>query len=142
MLYHPDRGGKTSTMQLINVQYQQALQLVDGQISTGTDGAEHQYYYHANIELALMEVISQLIKLNMQEVEIALIGTWVWIIGNCKPYKGTLKVLNCKYHFKRKCWYFHTGIYRASHSSSHLSELGEKYGFKSFSPNQAPSLTH
>jgi len=142
MEHHPDRGGDTGTMQEINRQYQQALGSAHGQVTTGTDGAEHQYYYHADIEAALMELINQLIKLRMQEVEIALIGTWVWIVGSTKPYKTYLKELGCKWHFKRKCWYFHTGKYRSSTSSSELSELSEKYGYKSFAPEQQPALVH
>lgn len=120
MEHHPDRGGDTGTMQEINRQYQQALGSVDGQTSTGTDGTEHQYYYHADIEAALMELINQLIQLRMQAVEIALIGTWIWIMGSTKPYKSNLKALGCRWHFKRKCWYFHTGKYRSSTSSSEL----------------------
>ena len=128
-------------MQEINQQYHAALQTANGQVSTGTDGHEHTYYYHADIESKLMELISQLLKLRMQAVEIALIGTWLWILGDTKPYKSKLRELGCKWHFKRKCWYFHTGKYRSSLSSSELSELGEKYGFKAFTQEQ-PELIH
>lgn len=142
MEHHPDRGGDTGTMQDINQQYQQALAAVHGQVSTGTDGQEHTYYYHADIETTLMELINQLLKLHMQEVEIALIGTWLWILGNTKPYKDHLRELGCRWHFRRKCWYFHNGKYRSSTSSAELSELGEKYGFKAFEPHKQPAISH
>lgn len=140
MQHHPDRGGDTAIMQEINKQYQQALKSVDGQVASGTDGHEHTYYYHADIEAALMDVINQLIQLQMQDVEIALIGTWIWVLGDTKPYKTQLRDIGCRWHFKRKCWYFHTGKYHRSHSSSELSELGEKYGFNVFT--NKPALVH
>ena len=142
MEHHPDRGGETETMQEINLQYQQALESAHGQVSSGTDGAEHQYYYHADIEAALMELINQLLQLHMKDVEIALIGTWLWIIGDTKPHKSHLRDIGCRWHFKRKCWYFHTGIYRVSTSSAELSELSEKYGYQSFNPKQQSALLH
>ena len=142
MEHHPDRGGDTETMQEINKQYQQALESVNGQVSPGTDGADHTYYYHADIEAALMDVINQLIQLRMQDVEIALIGTWLWIIGDTKPYKSQLRNIGCRWHFKRSCWYYHTGTYRSSTSSAELSDLSEKYGYQSFKPKQQPALVH
>ena len=140
MEHHPDRGGDTETMQEINKQYQQSLKSVDGQVASGTDGQEHQYYYNADIEAALMEIIDQLIHLNMQAVEIALIGTWLWIIGETKLFKTQLRDIGCRWHFKRKCWYYHTGKYHRSNSSSELSELGEKYGFTVFTDKQPASI--
>ena len=142
MQHHPDRGGDTETMKEINLQYQQALESVDGQTTTGTDGQQHQYYYKADIESALMELINQLISLRMQDVEIALIGTWLWLIGSTKPYKEQLRDLGCRWHFKRKCWYFHTGKYRSSRSSAHLDELGEKYGSKVFTSAPQAAIVH
>ena len=142
MQNHPDRGGSTEVMQEINLQYQQALESIHGQSTTGTDGAEHTYYYHADIESALMELINQLLQLKMNNVEVALIGTWIWVLGETKPYKSQLRELGCRWHFKRKCWYYHTGTYRSSTSSAELSELSEKYGCQSFNPMQQPALVH
>ena len=60
--HHPDRGGDTAIMQEINSQYKKALQSVDGQKQTGSDGQEHTYYYNADIEQSLMDKISQLLS--------------------------------------------------------------------------------
>ena len=142
MVHHPDRGGDVAIMQEINLQYQAALKSVDGQTTVGTDGEEHQYYYNSDIESALMQIINQLIKLQMQNVEIALIGTWLWILGTTKPFKEQLRDLGCRWHFKRKCWYFHTGKYHRSNSSSELSELSEKYGSKVFTSTPQAAIVH
>ena len=133
MNHHPDRpNGSTVMMQDINHQYQLALKSVHGKSSASTDGEEHVYYYNADTEGKLMELINQLLKLQMVDVEIALIGTWLWVYGNSKAYKNQLKELGCSWHFKRKCWYFHTGKHRSRNSNADFDELGQKYGFKSF----------
>ena len=132
--HHPDRGGDTAIMQEINSQYKKALQSVDGQKQTGSDGQEHTYYYNADIEQSLMDKISQLLSYKMADIEIALIGTWIWILGNTKPYKSVLGKDGacCRWHTKRKCWYWHEGKHRSRDSKYELSDLAVKYGFKRF----------
>jgi len=143
MKFHPDRpDGSTEVMQQINQQYQHALKSVHGKSTASADGESHTYYYNADVEAALMEVINQLLKLRMQKVEVALIGTWIWIIGSTMPYKSYLKQLGCYWHSKRHCWYFHTGKHRTRHSGSGLVELGEKYGFKKFTTESPSALVH
>jgi len=145
MQHHPDRGGNTETMQEINQQYKEALKAANGQTMTGTDGAEHTYHYDADIEQAVMDKISELLALNMNAVEIALIGTWIWILGNTKPFKAELgkKGLGCYWHAKRKCWYWHEGKYRSRSADCDLSEIAKKYGFKTFKQeNTQAVLSH
>ena len=137
---HPDRGGNTETMQEINRQYKLALKSIDGQTSVGTDGAEHTYYYHADIESALMDKLNELFQLRMAEVEIALIGTWLWLLGSTRPYKDYLRNLGFRWHHKRKSWYFHTTQYRSATSSAELSDIAEKYGCKVFTDKQPVSI--
>ncbi len=145
MKHHPDRGGDTETMQEINSQYQQALKSLNGQIMTGSDGEKHTYHYDADIEKALMDKISELLALRMPDVEVALIGTWIWILGKTRPFKAQLgkKGLGCFWHAKRQCWYWHEGKHRSRNADCDLSEIAEKYGFKAFTQeNTQAVLTH
>jgi len=136
MKYHPDRnGGDLEQMKQINIEYKIALKNIDGQVSTDNSGKEHKYYYNEQTEQDLMDKINQLLSLNMVDVDVAMIGSWLWIQGNTKPYKEQLKKLDCKYHGKRKCWYWHGGKARKAYSKSGLSELAKKYGYKSFDNN-------
>lgn len=133
--HHPDLGGDTATMQDINNQYLEALQNCDGQTSTGSDKKEHTYYYNEDLEKMIMEVIDKLLTLKMADVDIILIGTWVWIKGDTKPHKEDLKGLKCRWHGKRKCWYWASPNRRRSFSTNgSLSDLAEKYGSKHFRP--------
>lgn len=130
MQHHPDRGGDTATMQAINAEYHEALQRCDGQTETGSDDRAHTYRYHEDAEQAIIDKIADLIAANVPAAaDVYLIGTWVWIIGDTKPIKETLKTLKCRWHAKRKCWYWHPHAYRHRYSKhADLGDLADKYG--------------
>ena len=125
---HPDLGGDTEVMQDINRQYEAALKSCNGQVSRGSDGVDHTYTWDEETERRLIEMIDKLIALQMVGVTIDLIGIWIWITGETKPHKETLKGLDCKWHATRKCWYYKP--YEAKHwgSNASLEELAETYG--------------
>jgi hypothetical protein len=125
---HPDRGGDTATMQEINNQYEAALKSCNGQTVTGSDGKEHTYKWDEETERKLMVVIDKLLTLQMENVDIALIGVWIWITGDTKPYKEQLKEMGCRWHAQRGCWYFKP--YEAKHwgSNASLEDLAKTYG--------------
>ena len=39
------------------------------------------------------------------EIELELCGSWVWVSGNTKPIKETLKLLGLKWHSTKSMWY-------------------------------------
>lgn len=129
MKHHPDLGGDTATMQEINRQYEQMLKHLDGETTTDSEGNPHTYRYNHETESKLMVVIDELLSLQMSNVDLYLVGLWLWIDGETKPYKDSLKELNCKYHGKRQCWYFATtpSRYRKS-SGKGIDDIAETYG--------------
>lgn len=51
------------------------------------------------------EVINKLFALKMIDIEIEIIGSFIWITGNTKPYKDEFKALNFRYSPKKMAWY-------------------------------------
>lgn len=127
--YHPDLGGDLEMMKQVNHEYDLFLAGKDGTTSQGTDGKSHTYKYDQELEQELMQVILDLLSLDMVNVEVTLIGLWVWIVGETKPYKDSLKSLKCRWNATRKCWYYRPPSlgYRPS-SGANLDELAMKYG--------------
>lgn len=127
---HPDLGGKTAVMQEINAQYEAKLKGLDGQTSTDKEGNSHTYKYNSENESKLIEIIDKLLSLQMLNVDIFLVGTWIWIDGETKPYKEALKALKCRWHSTRKLWYFTQNQNNRSYRKSSLGidDIASAYG--------------
>jgi hypothetical protein len=132
MLHHPDRGGSTATMQAINAEYTAALKACHGQTSVGSDGKEHTYKYNEQTEREVMDALSKILHIKM-DADVYLIGLWIWIQGDTKPVKESLKELGCMWHSERKCWYWRPKeLKNWGHSKGDLSYLAYKYGAQGF----------
>ena len=134
MRWHPDRkGGDQETMKAVNAAYEAALKSRDGERSMGSDGKEHYYRWNEKVERAAMDIISKLLSLKMTDVEIDLVGTWVWVGGNTKPNKDRIKALGLRWHSKRIKWYWRPEAYRTRYNARvTYSDLKDIYGCRSF----------
>lgn len=67
--------------------------------------------------------------MRFDEIEIEVIGCFVWVTGNTKPYKDTLKSLGFLWHCKKNAWYLKPEDYhRKSHREYELDEIRRMYG--------------
>ena len=135
-IHHPDKGGEVGNMQEVNAQYHEALQNIDGQITEDNKGNKYTYTYKHDIEEEIINKINELLALRLTGAEIALIGTWIWITGQTKQYKELLKEANCKWHSKRKCWFFSTQKKTRWNKNASLDDLANSYGYESFNNKQ------
>ena len=133
MRWHPDRGGDNETMKAINLAYEALLKSRDGEESVGTDGKTHYYKWNEAIERAAMDIISKLLSLRMANVEVDLVGTWVWVGGDTKPHKEALKELGLRWHSRRVRWYWCPAAYRTRYNARlSYGDLQQVYGCRSF----------
>lgn len=124
--HHPDLGGDLETMKAINAAFHAAL---SGQNGKTNDGRT--YKYNAKSEQEIMDVIAELLKL--PNLEISLIGYWVWIQGDTKPVKDQLKAQKCRWHSGRSCWYWKPAWCGKTRSNpGGLDTLAAKYGYQGF----------
>lgn len=123
MKHHPDRGGSTEVMQLLNAAYEAALKGNSGKkdVSTGRT-----YQYDPEIESVIVSLIDKLMAL--PDLEIDLIGAWVWVGGNTYAVKDAIKALGFKWHKTRKLWFFPVVESKGGNSKLSLEELAIKYG--------------
>ena len=134
---HPDLHGTEATevMQQINDEYHDLLKSLDGSTSVGSDGKQHTYRYNRDVEQAIMDKIMELLALNLPDIEIELIGTWVWVSGDTKPVKDKLGKdgAGLRWHSKRERWYWHGATYRRRYNKdASFSDLRRMYGSRSF----------
>ena len=139
--HHPDIGGDTATMQMVNAAYEKALKHLDGQTTQDAEGKEHTYYYNEELERRVMAKIHTLLSLRMAGVEINMVGTWLWINGDTKPHKELLKAESCFWHKTRGMWYWRDPSQQTNmRSRGDFADLAAKYGLKKYENEKQTAL--
>lgn len=106
--FHPDRGGDLETMKQINMAYHSALKWADGYVSKDKEGHAHTYKYDREAEQEVIDKIGEVLHSRLTGITLELIGSWIWIGGDTKPYKDTLgkNGLGFMWHSARSLWYW------------------------------------
>ena len=127
MNHHPDRGGATEIMQEINTEYD-ALFIKLKDVHKNKSG-ETYTSHQASSETSdnFKSLIDVLMK--MEDIVIEIIGCFVWVTGDTKPYKEKLKALKFQWHSKKKAWYLKPEDYhKSSRKDYDLEEIRTMYG--------------
>ncbi|MFA7157530.1 MAG: DnaJ domain-containing protein [Bacilli bacterium] len=125
--FHPDHNRETDTnsiMAEINSQYEKFR----FQKFTATNHETKKTYEQTFDPFdGYRELIDKLI--NLQGITIELCGSWLWITGETKQHKETLKELNFSFSGKKIAWYWKPGTYRKkSKKELNLEEIRNLYG--------------
>lgn len=98
--YHPDVGGDTEKMKIINAEYEKAL-LELGKMNNKNYSLDEEF----------INIIDELIKLKMKNVIIEVCGWFVYVSGDTKLYKDSLKGLKLWWNNNKQAWYFKPSWY-------------------------------
>lgn len=101
---HPDRGGKVEVMAAINNAYDEALKRIARSEGKATPSGEQSEVNFNDLDDGFREVLEKL--MNLDGLDIELCGAWLWIGGNTREHKETLKAAGCKWASKKKMWYW------------------------------------
>lgn len=96
--HHPDRGGNEKDF----IELQREYEKLSNQFEKGSSAS-------------YLNIIDSLIK---YDLDIEIIGTWVWVQGNTYPVKDELNKLGFKWAGKKKAWYWMEGEYLKTHKKS------------------------
>ena len=109
-------------------QYQAVLKGFDGYTAMGSDGRDHIYKYYPELEESIMAQVDMLLHLDMVNVEILIVGLWVWVEGDTKPYKENLKTAGMHWNGKRMAWQWKPYAGRPHYSSQSNAAIKNWYG--------------
>ena len=130
--YHPDNpNGSTDATQEINSEYDTLFKaLKDRHESKTTDNEKTNYNnmkYDFKEDAKLREVLQQII--NFENINIEIVGCWIWVDGNTYEYKDNLKTLGFRWAREKKKWYFHTEAFRKrSRKKLSMDDIRNYYG--------------
>jgi hypothetical protein len=113
---HPDLGGDIKIMQEINFQYDLALVNLQAQTSKGIFDDEFK------------NIVNNII--NLSNINIEVIGSWLWVSGDTKTVRAELKAAGLWYASKKVMWFWHTpeDKCRTSRGSIPIEDIRSKYG--------------
>ena len=138
-IHHPDRGGATATMQEILKQFENfkpKSEKFQGEQAAWTGGESASY----------AAIVSALI--NIPEIVVEIIGSFVWVSGNTKPHKDAIKAVpvgeaykSAMWHSKKTMWYFAPKGYRKySGGEMSIDEIRAAYGSTVVNKSTRPVL--
>lgn len=110
---HPDCGGNEEEMKVLHNEYQEVL---DQQEETPAE---------------FKDILNILFTLKMQDVTVEIVGSFIWLTGNTKPYKDKFKELGFRYSPKKYAWYKAPKNYKKrSYKNYNMNDIRSMYGSK------------
>lgn len=137
--YHPDKNpAGLEMMKAVNVAYQFLREI-------GYNGAERPIDEAVNVDFGdeLNAAINAVFGLSGVNIEVC--GAWVWLTGNTREHKDTIKAAGYYWACKKVAWYFRPADYKSSNRGDwDLEKIRDTYGSMSINnaPRQNPALAH
>ena len=128
MKHHPDRGGDTATMQEINAEHDELFERLKKQHNASADD----FQQTTETPEEFREIIELLLRLEGLTVELC--GSWLWIGGDTRQHKETLKAAGCRWSNNKKLWYWHHAEEgrKWRRGKATMSDIRTKYGSQVF----------
>lgn len=83
--------------------------------------------YDFSEDAKLREVLQQIISFSNINIEI--VGCWIWVDGATYEYKDSLKTLGFKWAREKKKWYYHTEVFKKrSNKKLSMEDIRNYYG--------------
>lgn len=136
MIHHPDRGGDTATMQAINAEHDEVFEHLKRQHNAQADES------HQTTETPeeFRNIIAILLQLDGLEVELC--GCWLWIGGDTRNHRESLKAAGCRWSSSKKLWYWRHQEDGAhwSRGKRTMSQIRTKYGSQTFGRGHSATM--
>ena len=125
MTHHPDAGGSNEDMKIINAEYSALFEKLKD-IHVNSEGETYSKETTETSE-QFIEIIDRLIRFEFIIIEI--IGSFIWVSGNTKPYKDQLKEMNFRWSSNKLSWYLPPDGYKKRNRKNYsMDDIREMYG--------------
>lgn len=126
-MHHPDKGGNAEKMKAVNNEYDKLFKILKDVHQTKDGETYTAKQTSAETADLFKDLINELMK--MDDIEIEIIGCFVWVTGNTRAYKDKLKELKFQWHSKKTAWFLKPENYRCkSRRNYEFDEIREMYG--------------
>lgn len=119
LLHHPDKGGDTATMQLINTEYEAIMKNPFFGFWKAREEAKTDF-------IQFPEIINQIIRF---DINIEVCGNWIWLSGDTYSYREELKKIGFFYAPKKSMWYWRPRDFKSTNKEpKDMDFIRNKYG--------------
>ena len=120
---HPDMGGSEEIMKKINAEYAALLEKM--RLNEANEAG-----MSAMPDMGLSEEIVEMIQkiILIDDIEIEVCGSWVWVGGNTFEHRVELKDAGYSYSGKQKRWYWGRKKKNYRMNAMKMNDIRKKYG--------------
>ena len=142
-VYHPDNGGSEEICKAINEEYGRIFADLKAGKVFGKSAAKESFYdsmkWDAAEDQALREKLSRII--HFADINITLVGNWIWIDGNTYAVKNDLKAEGFRWAKEKRKWYWHSEAFRKrSRKKLSFDDICGLYGAQDVQTEARPAL--
>ena len=124
--YHPDTGGTKEQFQALQKEYQILFKQILSGSSLNTDQKKNEI----ELDEAIRKIVDTIITI--PDLNIELIGKWLWVTGFTFPYRKELKAAGLTYISQRIAWVY-KGV-KSRGRGGDMDEIRAKYGSTPIKP--------
>lgn len=145
-LPHPDNGGNLEIMQEINAEYDRLFKVLKDRhenCNASDCNNANTNYNNMKYDFAEDEKLREMLNkiIHFDNIDIELVGAWIWLSGNTYACKKELKELGFRWTSQKKMWYWHSEVFRKrSRKTLSIDEIRGYYGSTRVEPEKRMAL--
>lgn len=120
-VYHPDAGGTKEQFQKLQKEYEGLFKTIMSGSNLSANDIANEIELDENLRKAVDAIIG------IPQLNVELIGKWIWVSGNTYPIRNELKNAGFMFAPVKKMWYY-KGIESAGRGKLTIDEIRKKYG--------------
>jgi len=133
---HPDKGGSTEIMQMINAEYKLAIAKMASNKGFTSQETEEIFEMSEKYQNAINGIAG------LDGLIIELVGAWIWVTGDTYKNKKQLKEAGFMFASKKCAWYFRPEEKKSSGRSKYdLDTIKSKYGSRVINTSNRAALS-
>lgn len=114
-IHHPDNpNGSEEATKAINNEYETLFKTLNDKHDQTAKNTAQQTYDNMKWDFAEDEALRDILNrvIQLVDVNITIVGNWIWIDGDTYPHKATLKQSGFKWAHEKKKWCWHSETFR------------------------------
>jgi len=136
--FHPDRGGNEETMKNVNNEFE----IISNRLINGdTSFSPNRKVWETKVSEEMQNKINDIVCFfSITNLQVEIIGGWLWVTGNTYPVKTDLKENGFKFSKNKIAWYWHPEGYRKkSKKQFNIDDIRTMFGSEEVN---SPNNTH